>query len=179
METWNVVITVHEGCYRSARELLEPLGIVRKTVFFNVLVMEVDDIQEAMETLKAKMDEEPEARGAIARFVPASQTFFFTSPEEFEKKAQEAALSWTRELEGKKFHVRMKRRGFKKRISSLEEETFLDKVLIEALEKRGAAGTISFTDADAVISIETVGQRAGMSLFTREELARYPFLHVA
>ena len=61
----------------------------------------------------------------------------------------------------------------------MEEETFLDKVLIEALEKRGAAGTISFTDADAVISIETVGQRAGMSLFTREEFARFPFLHVA
>jgi tRNA(Ser,Leu) C12 N-acetylase TAN1 len=178
METWNVVITVHEGYYRSARELLEPLGIIRKTEFFNVLVMEVDDIQEAMETLKAKIDEEPEARAAIARFVPASQTFFFTSAEEFEEKAQEVALSWTRELEGKKFHVRMKRRGFKKRISSLEEETFLDKVLIEALEKRGASGTISFTDPDAVIAIETVGQRAGMTLFTREELARYPFLHL-
>ena len=178
METWNAVITVHEGYYRSVRELLEPLGTVRKTEFFNVLVMEVDNIQEAMETLKAMIDEEPEVRTAITRFVPASQTFFYTSAEEFEEKAQETALSWTRELEGKKFHVRMKRRGFKKRISSLEEETFLDKVLIEALEKRGASGTISFTDPDAVIAIETVGQRAGMTLFTRQELARYPFLHL-
>ena len=178
METWNVVITVHEGCYSLARELLEPLGVVRKTDFFNVLVMAVDDIQQAMETLKAMIDEKPGARGAIARFVPAAQTFFFASAEEFEEKAQEAALSWTRELEGKNFYIRMKRRGFKKRISSLEEETFLDKVLIEALEKRGTSGTISFTDPDAVIAIETVGQRAGMTLFTREELARYPFLHV-
>ena len=74
METWNVVITVHEGCYSLVRELLEPLGAVRKTDFFNVLVMAVDDIQQALETLKAMIDEEPEARGAIARFVPAAQT---------------------------------------------------------------------------------------------------------
>ena len=179
METWNVVITVHEGCYNLVREFLKQLGDIRKTVFFNVLVMAVDDIQQALETLKAMIDEEPEARDAIARFIPTAQTFFFTSAEEFEEKAQETALSWTRELEGKKFHVRMMRRGFKKRISSLEEETFLDKVLIEALEERGASGTISFTDPDAVIAIETVGQRAGMSLFTREEFARFPFLHVA
>jgi tRNA(Ser,Leu) C12 N-acetylase TAN1 len=178
METWNVVITVHEGCYSLVRQFLKPLGAVRKTDFFNVLVMTVDDIQQALDTLKAMIGEKPGVRGAIARFVPAAQTFFFTSAEEFEEKAQEVALSWTRELEGKKFHVRMKRRGFKKRISSLEEETFLDKVLIEALEKRGAPGSISFTDPDAVIAIETVGQRAGMTLFTKEELARYPFLHV-
>jgi tRNA(Ser,Leu) C12 N-acetylase TAN1 len=178
METWNVVITVHEGYYSLGRELLKPLGTVRKTDYFNVLVMAVDDMQQALETLKAMMDEKPEFCDAIARFVPAAHTFFFTSAEEFEEKAQKAALSWTRELEGKKFHVRMKRRGFKKRISSLDEEIFLDKVLIGALEKRGASGTISFTDPDAVIAIETVGQRAGMTLFTREELARYPFLHV-
>jgi tRNA(Ser,Leu) C12 N-acetylase TAN1 len=178
METWNVVITVHEGCYSLARQLLEPLGAVRKTDYFNVLVMTVADIQQAPETLRSMIDEKPEILGAIARFVPAAQTFFFTSAEEFEEKAQEAALSWVRELEGKKFYVRMKRRGFKKRISSLEEETFLDKILIETLEKRGASGTISFTDPDAVIVIETVGQRAGMTLFTKGELARFPFLHV-
>jgi len=179
METWNVVITVHEGYYNLVRELLKPLGAVHKTDYFNVLVMTVDDMQQALEAIRAMLGEKPELHGAIARFVPAAQTFFFTSAAEFEKKAQEAVLSLTRELEGKKFHIRMKRRGFKKRISSLEEETFLDRVLLEALEKRGAPGTISFTDPDAVIAIETVGQQAGMTLFTREELIMYPFLHVA
>ena len=62
METWNVVITVHEGCYNLVREYLKQLGDVRKTVFFNVLVMAVDDIQQVLETLKAMIDEEPEAR---------------------------------------------------------------------------------------------------------------------
>jgi len=178
MEYWNVVVTVHEGYYRKARELLEPLGTVRKTEFFNVLVMQVDDIRAALDMLKAIMEEELQAHDAIARFVPAAQTFYFTSATEFEEKAQEAALALAGELEGKKFHVRMHRRGFKKRISSMDEETFLDKVLLEALAKRGAAGAISFTDPDAVIAIETVGQLGGLTLFTREDLARYPFLHL-
>ena len=178
MQTWNVVITVHEGYYRQALEILRSFGTVHKTEFFNVLVMEVDDCREAMENLLVKMTEDPDARAAIARFVPVSQTFFYKNIEEFERKALKGVFFLTKELGGKKFHVRMHRRGFKKRISSLGEETFLDAVLLEALEKRGAAGSISFTDPDAVIVIETVGQLAGMAIFSREELARYPFLHV-
>ena len=178
MEYWNVVVTVHEGYYRRARELLEPLGSVRTTEFFNVLVMQVNDTKAAMEMLKAIMEEKPQAHDAIARFVPVARTFFFSSADEFASKAKEAALAAVGELEGKKFHVRMRRRGFKKRISSMEAETFLDRGLLEELAKRGVAGTISFTDPDAVIAIETVGQLGGLTLFTREELTRYPFLHL-
>jgi len=178
MQTWNVVITVHEGYYRQAVEILESFGSVHKTDFFNVLVMEVDDPHEAMENLLVKMEEEPFTGTAIARFVPVSLTFYYKNIEEFEKKALKSIFFLTKDMGGEKFHVRMHRRGFKKRISSMEEETFLDRVLLEALEKRGAAGSISFTEPDAVIVIETVGQRAGMAIFTREELARYPFLHV-
>jgi len=178
METWNIVITVHEGCYSLVREVLQPLGSVRKTEYYNVLVMTVADTRQALERIRAMIVEQPELRDAIARFVPAAQTFFFTTAAEFEEKAREAALSLVGELEGKTFHVRMKRRGFKKRISSLDEETSLDRLLLETLEKRGRPGTISFTDPDMVIALETVGQRGGMTLFTREELARYPFLHL-
>jgi len=178
METWNVIITVHEGYYREAIEILEPFGTVSKTDFFNVLVLKVAETQKAMATFQTIWDEASQVRKAIARFVPVSYTFSYTNVVEFEKKALKTAFFLTRDLGGKKFHVRMHRRGFKKRISSLEEETFLDRVLLESLEKRGAAGSISFTDPDAVIVIETVGQQAGMALFTREELASSPFLHV-
>ena len=68
MEYWNVVITVHEGYYKKARELLKPLGSARKTEFFNVLVMQVSDTSAAMEMLNAVMVKEPQARDAIARF---------------------------------------------------------------------------------------------------------------
>jgi tRNA(Ser,Leu) C12 N-acetylase TAN1 len=161
MEFWNVVVTVHEGYYQKACAILEKIGSVSKTEYFNVLVMQ-----------------EPQAHDAIARFVPVTQTFFFTSAKEFEIKAKKAALSLTDELHGKKFFVRMHRRGFKKRISSMESETLLDKVLLDALAKMGTPGTISFSDPEAVITLETVGQLGGLALFTREELARYPFLHL-
>ena len=178
MEFWNVVVTVHEGYYQKACAILEKIGSVSKTEYFNVLVMQVHDIRAAMETLLTIMEQEPQAHDAIARFVPVTQTFFFTSAKEFEIKAKKAALSLTDELHGKKFFVRMHRRGFKKRISSMESETLLDKVLLAALAKMGTPGTISFSDPEAVITLETVGQLGGLALFTREELARYPFLHL-
>ena len=37
-------------------------------------------------------------------------------------------------------------------------------------------GQIGFEDPDAVIDIETVGNRAGISLWTREDLQRFEFL---
>jgi len=178
MEHWNVLVTVHEGFYRSAFEILEQIGNVSRTDFFNVLVLRVSDTGESLRKFKAIWNQSPGVREAIARFVPVTHTFLYTSAEEFEIKALKAVFFLTKDLGGKKFHIRMHRRGFKKKISSLEEETFLDKVVLEALEKRGDAGSISFTDPDAVIVIETVGQQAGMALFSREELADNPFLRI-
>ena len=45
-----------------------------------------------------------------------------------------------------------------------------------ALAAAGTPGQISLYDADAVVLIETVGPRAGLALWTRADLARYPFL---
>ena len=45
--------------------------------------------------------------------------------------------------------------------------------------RRRQAGTpskISFTDPDVVIEIDTIDNRAGLGLWTREELARYHVL---
>jgi len=39
MRDWNAVVTVHEGGFAPACRLLEPFGAVRKTEFFNILVM--------------------------------------------------------------------------------------------------------------------------------------------
>jgi tRNA(Ser,Leu) C12 N-acetylase TAN1 len=80
------------------------------------------------------------------------------------------------ELRGKRFHVRIHRRGFKHRIQSQEAERYLDGVLLNALEMAGAAGSIDFEDPDAILAIDTIDRRAGMSLWTREDMERYPFL---
>jgi tRNA(Ser,Leu) C12 N-acetylase TAN1 len=46
------------------------------------------------------------------------------------------------------------------------------------LEMAGAEGEITFEDPDAILALETVGTRAGLSLWTREDLQRYPLLHL-
>ena len=105
-------------------------------------------------------------------------TFSFQSPEEFEPKAKEAVLYCLPSLAGKSFHVRMHRRGFKGRISSPEEERFLDRILIEELAKIGNPGRITFEQPDAILVVETLGQQAGLSGWNRQDLQRYPLLRL-
>ena len=71
----------------------------------------------------------------------------------------------------------MHRRGFKGRLSSQDEERFLDTFLLDELAKQGKApAKVDFSAAQRIIAIETVGQEAGLSLWSREQVERYPFL---
>jgi hypothetical protein len=49
---------------------------------------------------------------------------------------------------------------------------------LEALRATGSPGRIVFDDPDAVVVVEAVGDRAGLSAWGREDLQRYPFLHL-
>jgi tRNA(Ser,Leu) C12 N-acetylase TAN1 len=174
----NVVVSVHDRGYKRARELLEPYGHIHKTDYYNVLAMTVDDTGAFLERLGKLTEVVPEVLEVISRAVPAQTSFEFQSAEAFETQAREAALARAPELAGKSFHVRLHRRGFKGRLSSHDEERFLDEALLEALEAAGTPGHIAFEDPDAVIDVETLGNWAGLSLWTREDLVRYPFLKV-
>lgn len=48
--------------------------------------------------------------------------------------------------------------------------------LLEALEARVAPARIDFSDPNAILAVETVGQRAGLSLWSRAAIARHPLL---
>jgi tRNA(Ser,Leu) C12 N-acetylase TAN1 len=178
MHDWNVVISLHERKYVQARKLLEKLGPVSRTPYFNVLVMKVGDIGHLLETLRQWMEAEPHIRTILARVVPVTHTLTFQTVEEFEAKARATSLAFVPELAGKSFHIRMHRRGFKGRLSSHDEERFLDDAILEALNKRGQPGRITFANPDAILALETVDCRAGLSLWRREELQQYPFLHL-
>ena len=178
MHDWNVVVTVHEEGYNRARRLLGRFGQVDRTDFFNILVMRVADSRLLMEGLREEAGRDPESVASLARVTPVDQTFTFQSPEEFDEKARLAVCAWLPTLAGKGFHLRMHRRGFKGKLSSVEEERFLDTYLLDALETAGTPGRIVFAAPDAIIALETIGPRAGLSLWTREELARYPLLHL-
>ena len=177
-QEWNVVLSLNERGFKDAFRKLGCFGPIRKTGFFNVLFMRVDDIRLMIETLRKWTDEDPQALSFLSRLIPVTDTFSFQTPGEFEEKAKKIVLSWVPELSGKRFHVRIHRRGFKGRLSGLEEEHFLDKVLLEALEKTGNPGHITFENPDAIIEVETIGTWAGLLLWTREELQKYPFIRL-
>ena len=178
MLEWNAVITVHEEGYDEARRVLERFGRVERTDYFNVLVMQVPDYRHLMEELLEQGGQDPASLRSLARVVPVIQTFVFQSPAEFEEKARTAATAWLPALGGKSFHVRMHRRGFKGKLSGMEEEQLLDAYLMEALALAGNQGRITFEEPDAIIAVETLGGRAGLSLWNRADLNRYPLLHL-
>jgi tRNA(Ser,Leu) C12 N-acetylase TAN1 len=173
MDDWNVVATSRIGRIDEARALLGKLGPVGRTDYYNVIVMRCDDVDRLLADLLRWL---PSEGGPVAHLRPARATFEFRSPEEFDELAHRVALAWAPRLLGQNFHVRMHRRGFKHRLSAQQEEQFLDHTLLDALGIVGQPGRISFQDPDAILAIDTVGRRAGLALWSRDELHRYPFL---
>lgn len=178
MQEWNVVINLNERGFRQAYKKLGVFGSIKKTGFFNVLLLKVDNLPGMLETMREWTLEDDRSLSFLSRVIPVTSAFTFQSPEEFEAKAKEAVLQWVPALAGKGFHVRMRRRGFKGKLSSLEEEHFLDDILLESIEKTGTPGHITFEDPDAIIAVETIAQWAGLSLWRREDLQRYPFIRL-
>lgn len=173
-----VVTVFDEEGYRLARRLLPRFGPVEPTGYFNVLVMKVEDVADFTRGIAAWFEETPGYLNAISRLMPAHVVFDFASAEAFLDKAEDAVLAWTDRLSGKSFYVRLHRRGFRGDIISPDAERKLDEALLERLERSGHPGRVKFDDPGCVIDIETVDTRAGVSLWTKEELARYPFLHI-
>lgn len=174
---WNVVVTVREGGYRLARRALSRFGRLRRTDFYNVLVLTVEDSQRFLEDLRAAVDADPALAAALAHVMPVDRTFVFQTVPEFETKARDALLPLAGQLSGRRFHVRIHRRGFRDRMSRSAEERQLADALLEQLRDRGTSATVDFDDPDAVVVLETVGQQAGLAVWERAQRARYPFVH--
>lgn len=177
MHDWNVVVTFRDGAQRPARKLLEELGWLDRTYYPRVFVMAVDDVAALPARLQAGLVAHPEVARLVGRVVPLTMVFDFRTPEEFRNRLRQAALELAPPLERKRFHVRMHRRGFKGRLTSPEEERALDDALLDWLRSHGG-GQIDFEHPDAVVVVETVDNRAGVALVTREHMARYAFLRV-
>lgn len=176
MQDWNVVVTIYEDHFQQAVQFLEQFGPVSRTNYFNVLVMKVADIKQLLGNVERALQASPAQGRGISRLMPASVTFNYQIPAEFESKATQAVEPWVPQLAGSRFHVRMHRRGFKERLSSQDEERFLDHFLMGKLDAQGVSGKIDFEDPDFTIDIETVDQRAGVALWTREQRLHFPFL---
>jgi hypothetical protein len=176
--TWNVVVTLAEDTFADACRLLGRWGKVESTHFYNVLAMRVADPRVFLHDFTAAVAEAPGLRNIVSHVVPADRTFDFQTHEAFEHKARDILLTWLPRLAGGSFYVRLHRRGGKEMLSTQPEEHNLDGMLLEALATAGTPGRIDFKDPDRVIQIETIDSRAGISLWSREELRQCPFLGV-
>jgi len=176
MTKWNVVITIQEHFFEQALQYLKPFGVLAKTEFYNVLVMQTEDTQQTLQQLQKKLNADADMQTAISRVLPVTHSFTFQTPEEFETKARAIAETLLPKITNKTFHVRMHRRGFKGRLSSKEEEKFLDTYILDQLEQSGSPCKINFENPDVIIVVETVAQQAGISIWNREDIQRYPIL---
>lgn len=178
MQDWNVVVSVAPRHYQQALKLLKEFGEVQRSGFFNIVVMRVANVDAFLDQLHHRLGELPLHQLIVSRVMPIATGFTFQDPQAFEEQARQAVMGWVAQLRDKRFHVRMRRRGFKGRLSSLDEEQFLDHFLVEQVRKAGGETRIDFDDPDLIIAVETVGQRAGVSLWSREQLQRYPLVRI-
>jgi len=79
-------------------------------------------------------------------------------------------------LAGKRIYMRMRRRGFNGKLFTPTEEHFLDDVVLATLREQGSSCQVTFDDPDAVIVVETVGNRGGLAVWGREDLALHSYL---
>jgi tRNA(Ser,Leu) C12 N-acetylase TAN1 len=173
---WNVVATCHGEGFRDAIRLLGRHGEVARTGYHNLLVARVPEPMAFAETLAAEMQAEPGLANFLSRVVPVEQAFDFTDAGALDRQLVAALASFLPRLAGRSFHVRAHRRGLKEELSGHLIEQQLGRSLLDALAAAGAPGKAEFADPDQILAVEIVDHRAGLSLWSREQRARMPFL---
>ncbi len=176
MKDWNVVITIHQDGYKRALRALREFGAVTGSPYHNVLVMTVADPLALLESMEKRTAEAPALLDAISRIAPALGNFDFESADDFRQKARERLLQWAPRLAGRSFHVRFHHRGTASDLPTPDVERFMNDALLEALRQAGTPGSISFSDPEVIIAIDTLDRRAGLGLWSREDLARHRLL---
>lgn len=155
---------------------LQKIAPTERAPYYNVLTMKADDWTKALETIERWTEDQPALYDAIARMAPAQFTFEFESPEEFQDRVKSYLLELVPKLAGRSFHVRLHRRGLSLDLRTPEAERRFDEFVVEVAAKSGASARIGFNDPDVVIVIDTIDTRAGIAMWTREDLDRHRLL---
>lgn len=179
MWEFNLVVTMaSEGRFRHLMEELESYGDFHRTEFLGVIIGRVDDPAAFLETVREKTARQLIAFQDLGRVIPVERVFPFRA-EDFVEKVCEAIRPYIEHLADKRFYVRLERRGLKGKIVSPEAERALDAYIEEELVRQGKSARIDFDHPDAVVVVETIGDRCGVAFLTRELMDRYPFVRVS
>ena len=175
MKDWNVVVTAYREGGRQTLRALRRLGRAETSGHYNVFVAKAPDPLEMLEEMEDRAGAEPALIETISRIAPAQTCFDYSDQADFERKTVEAVQPWLGRLSGRSFHIRVHRRG-SALTETQAEEARLGRLVLAELTAQGAQGRISFDDADLVLSIDVVGLRAGLGLWSRQDLHTHHFL---
>ena len=179
MKEYNLVVTLaDQGRFRTLMDELSAYGEFRKTEFLGVILGKVDNPGAFLSSVSEKRSRQPFAFHDLGRIVPFDRFFIFRL-EDFLEKVKEAIRPYIPLLADKRFYVRLERRGLKGRIVSPEVERALDTFVETELSQMGRSAQIDFEHPDAVVVVETVGDRCGVGFLTREMMDRYDFVRVS
>jgi tRNA(Ser,Leu) C12 N-acetylase TAN1 len=176
VKDWNVVISIYQDGFRRALRSLREFGSVERSPYHNVLVMRVEDPVALLEAIERRTETSTALYDAISRVAPAQRNFDFHSAQELDERATSVLADWLPRLAGQSFHVRFHRRGPHPDLKTPDVERRLDDAVLAMSSGAGLTASVSFTNPDAVIAIDTIDDRAGIALWTREDLARHRLL---
>ncbi len=175
---WNVLATAFIRKERYLLRFLREFGDFKGSGFRDVIIGAVENRDAFLETIESLRREHPERVRHLSQIVPVDKIFPF-DVSDFREKLKEALAPYREELEHEcRFYIRVKRRGHKGELSSLEIEKEMSAFIVDALEKAGKQAQVNFEDPDKFIIVETIGNQAGVGLITREMRERYSFIRV-
>jgi tRNA(Ser,Leu) C12 N-acetylase TAN1 len=177
MEKWNILATARKRQERYVLRLLNNYGEFRGSGYRDVILGYVADVPAFLEALESIRREVPGKLRSLGQIVPLERNFQFDVAD-FRDKVKEAVFPYIDQLENYRFFVRVVRRGHKGEISGMETEKELDGFILESLENKGKRATVNIEEFEKMIIIETVENRAGVGVITRETKERYPFVKV-
>ncbi len=178
MHEWNVLITCITGCRLHLAKVLRNFGHIKATGYRNVLLGHVESTGEFLDKVKALAAEQPETERMLGRIIPFDKVLQFTDPKELVTSLTDAVTDYIPRLQGKKFYVRMERRGFKGKVSSPEVERTVDDFVLKTVHETGGEAKVDFEDPDVIIALEMVSNIVGISYLTRDLREQYPFVRV-
>lgn len=179
MRDWNLIVTITPGPQHVHHVLkhLRSFGHFALSSFMDVCIGHVEDVPEFLDRIQAARAREEEWAGVIGRVIPVQCTFTFT-PESLEDRIKEAVAPLVAGMRSGSFHVRLERRGMAGKIPTQQIERAVADHVFALAQAQGTRLETDFEHPDYVVVAETVGERAGVALLTRELSSRYPFVHV-
>jgi tRNA(Ser,Leu) C12 N-acetylase TAN1 len=177
MTEWNILATATREQEKYLLRFLNEYGEFKGSGFRDVILGRVEEIDAFLRTLENLREENPIKLNPLSQIVPLEKTFLFDLSD-FKDKLKEILSSYVDRIENKKFYLRVKRRGHKGEISSLEVEKEVADFIMGSLEKADKKAQVSFNDPDCILIVETIGNWAGVGFITKDMKEKYSFIRI-